>query len=87
VRRDREVRNLAVLITLIGALKVFLFDLLGAAGQGITGVPLVLSVFSFGAAVAVESLLLGRWPKESRQTECPERVGTPQLMESPSARH
>lgn len=87
VRRDREVRNLAVLITLIGALKVFLFDLLGAAGLGINGVPLVLSVFSFGAAVAVESLLLGRWPKESRQAESPGRVTAPNLVESPSARH
>jgi hypothetical protein len=60
-RRDNEMRNLAILITLVGGIKVFLVDLFGMAGQGIEGFPLVASVFSFGAAVAIESLVLGRW--------------------------
>lgn len=57
---DQAARNLAVVLTLIGAVKVFMFDLLQARG-----VPLVLSVFSFGLAVLLESILLGRWQKAS----------------------
>lgn len=59
LRRDREIRTVAILVTLIGAGKVFLYDLLG-----IHGLPLVFSVFSFGVAAAVESIALGKWPKE-----------------------
>lgn len=55
-RKNKEVRNVAILITLIGAVKVFLYDLLGTHG-----VPLVGSVFSFGLAAAVESVALGKW--------------------------
>lgn len=58
MRRDREIRNVAIMVTLIGAGKVFLYDLLGTHG-----LPLVCSVFSFGAAAAVESVVLGKWPK------------------------
>ncbi|MBI4632839.1 MAG: DUF2339 domain-containing protein [Deltaproteobacteria bacterium] len=54
--RNREVRNVAVLVTVIGAIKVFLYDLIGAHGM-----PLVISVLSFGLATAVESVILGRW--------------------------
>jgi hypothetical protein len=56
LRGDSELRNVALLVTVIGAVKVLLYDLLGAHG-----VPLVVSVFSFGMAAAVESVLLGRW--------------------------
>jgi hypothetical protein len=49
----------AILVTLIGAIKVFLYDLIG-----IHGLPLVFSVFSFGMAAAVESLALGKWQKQ-----------------------
>lgn len=59
MRKDKEIRNVAILVTLVGAVKVFLFDLLG-----IHGLPLVMSVFSFGAAAAIESVALGRWPKK-----------------------
>jgi hypothetical protein len=58
LRRDKEIRNVAILVTLIGGIKVFLYDLLGAHG-----LPLVFSVFSFGMAAAVESVALGRWMK------------------------
>lgn len=60
LRRDKEIRNVAILVTLAGAVKVFLFDLLGTHGM-----PLVFSVFSFGAAAAVESVALGKWSKNS----------------------
>lgn len=56
LRRNREIRNVAILITVAGAIKVFMFDLFG-----INGLPLVFSVFSFGLAAAVESLALGKW--------------------------
>ena len=59
LRRNREVRNVAIIVTVVGAIKVFLFDLLGT-----NGLPLVLSVFSFGAAAAVESVALGKWSKK-----------------------
>ena len=56
VHRSRELRNVAILLTVIGAFNVFLFDLI--RGHGI---PLVISVLSFGLATAVESVILGRW--------------------------
>jgi len=59
LRRDKEIRNVAILVTVVGAVKVFLYDLLGTHG-----LPLVFSVFSFGMAAAVESLALGKWQKQ-----------------------
>lgn len=56
--RNKEIRNVALLVTATGAVKVFLYDLLGTKG-----VPLVLSVFSFGLAAAVLSIVLGRWQR------------------------
>ena len=57
-RRNREIRNVAILVTIIGIVKVFLYDMLGTHG-----LPQVLSILSFGLAAALESVLLGRWPK------------------------
>jgi uncharacterized membrane protein YraQ (UPF0718 family) len=59
LRRNVEMRNVAVFVTLIGGVKVFLYDLLGTHG-----LPLVFSVFSFGLAAAVESVALGKWQKQ-----------------------
>ncbi|MGD0586268.1 MAG: hypothetical protein ABSA86_10930 [Oryzomonas sp.] len=59
LRRNGEIRNVAVFVTLIGGVKVFLYDLLGTHG-----LPLVFSVFSFGLAAAVESVALGKWQKQ-----------------------
>ena len=70
IRRNREVRNVAILVTIIGAVKVFLYDLLGTHGA-----PLVASVFSFGTAAAVESVILGRW----------QRITARDRMETPEA--
>lgn len=58
LRQNKEIRNVAILLTVVGAIKVFLYDLLGTHG-----LPLVFSVFSFGMAAAVESLALGKWQK------------------------
>ena len=58
LRQNREIRNVAILVTVVGAIKVFLYDLLGTHG-----LPLVFSVFSFGMAAAVESLALSKWQK------------------------
>ena len=57
-RGNKELRNVAILVTLIGAVKVFLYDLLGTHGF-----PLVASIFTFGVAAAIESVVLGRWHK------------------------
>ena len=53
--RNREIRNVAILIIAVGAVKSA-SDLLGTKG-----VPLVLSVFSFGLAAATQSITLSRW--------------------------
>lgn len=59
IRRNKEIRNVAILVTVVGGIKVFLYDLLGTHG-----LPLVFSVFSFGMAAAVESVALGKWIKD-----------------------
>ncbi|MGA6993148.1 MAG: hypothetical protein WBX50_04540, partial [Candidatus Deferrimicrobiaceae bacterium] len=57
--RNREIRNVAILVIAVGALKSTA-DLLGTKG-----VPLVLSVLSFGLAAATQSVTLSRWQKAS----------------------
>jgi len=67
LRHDKEIRNVAILVTVVGGVKVFAYDLLGSHG-----LPLVFSVFSFGVAAAVESVALGKWtnnPVKSAGTE------------------
>ena len=68
--RNREIRNVAILVIAAGAVKTAA-DLLGTKG-----VPLVLSVLSFGLAAASQSITLSRWHKvppmpdpESREPE------------------
>ncbi len=68
VRRSRELRNAAILVTAIGAVMVFLYDLIRAQG-----IPLVISVLSFGLATAVESVILGRWQHLSPPAQGNER--------------
>lgn len=55
--RNREIRNVAILVIAVGAVKTA-SDLLGTKG-----VPLVLSVLSFGLAAATQSITLSRWHK------------------------
>jgi hypothetical protein len=61
--RSKELRNVAILVTVVGAVNVFLYDLLRAHG-----IALVISVLSFGLATAVESVILGRWQRFPAQS-------------------
>lgn len=58
--RSRELRTLAILVTLVGATKVFLYDLIT-----IRGIFRLASVFSFGLLAAVASVVLGRWQRRT----------------------
>ena len=62
-KRDKELIFVGAAIALIGAGKVFLFDLFG-----IKGMPLVLSVFSTGVVAAFGSVVMGRWQKKETET-------------------
>jgi hypothetical protein len=55
--RDQELRNVGVLVTVVAAGKVFL-DVLA-----LKGITLLISIFSFGVAAAIASVVLGRWGK------------------------
>ncbi|MBU0483311.1 MAG: DUF2339 domain-containing protein [Proteobacteria bacterium] len=59
--RNNEILGVAVLVFIIGALKVFFYDLFRSSG-----IPLVMSVFSFGAAAAVCSIALNRWQQDGK---------------------
>jgi len=73
-KNNSELRNVSILILLIGGGKVFIIDMLN-----ISGAWLVASLFSFGIAAALESLVLARWKTADvsrssalrRQTEPP----------------
>jgi len=54
--RDKHLLATAVLVAVVGGLKV-----LGSDLQNTDGVPLVLAVFSFGMAAAIGSVVLGKW--------------------------
>ncbi len=56
--RNKEILWIAVVVIIIGAFKVFGYDLFKTSG-----IPLVLSVLSFGAVAAVGSVLLSRWSR------------------------
>lgn len=58
LRKSGEMRNIAIAIILIGALKVAIFDLMS-----IKGLPLVMSILSFGGATAILSIFLSRWQR------------------------
>ncbi|CAG0979302.1 hypothetical protein GEOBC_01721 [Geobacteraceae bacterium] len=75
VRRNKELRNVAILVTLVALVKVFFHDLMLMRGM-----PLVIGIFSFGIAAAVQSVVLGRWqsraPREvEAATDTPETSG------------
>jgi len=58
--RNKEILTTAVFIIIIGAFKVFGYDLFKS-----NGIPLVLSVLSFGGVAAVGSVVLSRWSRNS----------------------
>ena len=58
--KNKDLLGTALAVFIIGAIKVFGYDLFE-----ITGVPLVLSVFSFGAAAALGSVAFSRLQKQT----------------------
>lgn len=56
LKKNREILYTAIGIVVIGAFKALGYDLFK-----VHGIPLVFSVFSFGAAAAVGSVVLSRW--------------------------
>lgn len=62
-QRSKELRNVGILVTVIAAGKVFL-DLFG-----LKGLPLLVSIFSFGVVAATASYVLGRWGKQGALAE------------------
>ena len=63
-RGDREIRNLAILVMLIGGVKVFFFDLFNFGGLAV-----VVCVFSFGIAALLASYTLSRWQRRAKEVE------------------
>jgi hypothetical protein len=59
---NREILAVALAVFIGGAVKVFGYDLFQ-----IRGIPLLMSVFSFGAAAALGSVVLSRWQQNIRQ--------------------
>jgi len=60
--RNIEIATVAGIVVLIGAVKVFIVDLFG-----ISGVSLVVSVFSFGIVAAVASVVMGKWQRKGEE--------------------
>lgn len=64
--RNSELRNVAILVMVIGGGKAFLIDLLTTNGLG-----LVISIFAFGVVVSYVSFALSRWQKFAENRELP----------------
>lgn len=62
LRRNTEVRGVAILVMIVAALKTFGSDLFATRG-----IPLVLDVLCFGLVALVGSVILGRWQKSTRK--------------------
>lgn len=58
LRRDKELRNVAIMVTIIGGAKVFIVDMMA-----LKGIALLMGVFSFGLVAALASFVIGRWQK------------------------
>ncbi|PLX94891.1 MAG: hypothetical protein C0619_02035 [Desulfuromonas sp.] len=75
--RNKELRNVATLVMIIGGVKTFLIDLLTTHGLG-----LVISIFAFGVVVSYASFALTRWQKIADNDQHPgHSEGKPQLAE------
>ena len=69
MRRNKELRNVAIVVTVIGAGKVFLMDMVQ-----LKGMPLMISVFTFGLVAALASLVVGRWNRATESSSANEKV-------------
>ncbi len=72
--QHKELRNVSILVTIIGGAKVFMIDMFN-----LTGVPQLASVFSFGLAAALISIALGRMQIVERRQE--QKIQAPKLEE------
>ncbi len=70
--RSVEIATVAGMVALLGAVKVFIIDLFG-----ISGVALVISVFSFGIVAAVASVVMGKWQKGGERYQPVDAIGGP----------
>jgi hypothetical protein len=68
-QHSKELRNIGVLVTMVAAGKVFL-DLFS-----LKGLPLLVSIFSFGVVAALASFVLGRWGKVAAEQKSFEETG------------
>jgi hypothetical protein len=68
-KHNKELRNVALLIMIIGGGKVFILDLFR-----IKGTWLVAGILAFGIAAALQSLVLARWKTET--DDMPQRLAT-----------
>jgi hypothetical protein len=68
LKKNREILYTAIGVVAIGAVKSIGYDLFT-----IHGIPLVLSVFSFGAAAAVGSMVFSRWSQTGHVEEIASR--------------
>lgn len=66
LKKDREILYTAIGVVIIGGCKALGYDLFKAHG-----IPLVSSVFSFGAAAAVGSMVLSRWSQTCHEGGLP----------------
>lgn len=69
IRKTKEIAATGILVAFIGGGKVFFSDLLHTQG-----LPLILSVSSFGALIALCSLVLSNWQKMGDHSDKP--IGT-----------
>jgi len=73
-KENKDIRNIAILITLIGASKVFMFDMFA-----INGFPLVISVLIFGVAIFFESIIFSNLqpapPARQQKQQVPRQNG------------
>ena len=69
MRHNKELRNTAILVMLIAGAKAFILDMFK-----ISGTWLVFSIFAFGIAAALTSLILARWKTEPNEQQQPEVV-------------
>lgn len=67
-KRNKELLNVSVLVTLIGGCKVFLIDMIQ-----ISGIWLVVSIFVFAITAFVESVALSSWQSQTNSLKKPER--------------
>ncbi len=60
--RNKEIIIIATVVAVLGGVKVFILDMFS-----IKGIPLVLSVFSYGIVAAFGSVVMSKWQKKEAE--------------------